>query len=259
MLTVDLERLGAGPGEQVLDAGCGQGRHSVALRRLGCRVIGLDLNRADLKYARYLLLHQDREEMGKDPGAGESTGGWLVLQGNTECLPLASGSVQRIICSEVLEHVPSPAAALGELARILAPGGRMALSVPTPFSEVIYRLSSDEYFNSPGGHVRILSLGAIRKLLEGAGLELTDLHFEHGFHTPYWWVRCVFGLHDEAHPLIRGFRKVLTHVLFSPGLTRLEGWFNWICPKSMVVYAQARGGPPVPAQETDKPPPAQAG
>jgi hypothetical protein len=54
----------------------------------------------------------------------------------------------------------------------------------------------------------------------------------------------VFGLHDEGHFAIRHFRRVLTHALFSPALTRAERTLNWVLPKSMVVYALRRGASP---------------
>jgi SAM-dependent methyltransferase len=232
MLTVNPDRLALCPGMTVLDAGCGQGRHSVELLRRGCRTLALDLARADLRYTRYLLADQTRRQPAAPPHA--------VLVGNTQRLPFADATFDRVLCSEVLEHVPEPARAAGELARVLKPDGLLAVSVPTPVTEWLYRWSSDDYFNSPGGHVRIFTLGRLRALLADQGLEVVDLHFEHAFHSFYWWVRCVFGLHAEGHPLIRLCRKVLTHVLFSPALQRAERCGNWLLPKSMVVYARPR-------------------
>ena len=47
-----------------------------------------------------------------------------------EHLPIRSGSVDTVLCSEVVEHVPSPGAVVGEIARALRPGGRAVLSAP---------------------------------------------------------------------------------------------------------------------------------
>jgi hypothetical protein len=44
------------------------------------------------------------------------------------------------------------------------------------------------------------------------------------------------GLHDEQHPAIRHFRRILTHVMFSRALTRAERAFDWLVPKSVVLY-----------------------
>jgi SAM-dependent methyltransferase len=267
MLTIDFSRLGVGPGMLVLDAGCGQGRHSLEALRRGARAVALDLIHHDLKYTRYLLATVAREgavppmvHMADSPfaralqkAAGErkrktapetaaapAPPAYLVLRGNTLRLPFPDACFDRVLCSEVLEHVRDPAQAAAELVRVLKPGGIFAASVPTPFSERAFHFGSDDYFNSPGGHVRIFTLPALLDLFAASGLEPADLHFEHSFHTVYWWVRCVFGLHDERHPVIRHFKKVLTHILFSPVLRWAEHVFDWVLPKSMVLYAVKR-------------------
>jgi cyclopropane fatty-acyl-phospholipid synthase-like methyltransferase len=49
LLTVDLERLDVRPGQRLLDAGCGEGRHCFGALERGARVVGLDLDRASLR------------------------------------------------------------------------------------------------------------------------------------------------------------------------------------------------------------------
>jgi ubiquinone/menaquinone biosynthesis C-methylase UbiE len=243
VLTIDPVRLALAPGMRVLDAGCGQGRHSLELLRRGCRPCSLDLNPADLRYTRYLLVDVARAQHAARPGADPQAYPplpFVVLRGDAERLPFPDASFDRVLCSEVLEHVAHPERAAAELVRVLKPAGLLAVSVPTPVSEWLMRYSSDDYFNSPGGHVRIFTFPRLRRLLAVQGLEVVDLHFEHALHTVYWWVRCVFGLHAEQHPAIRHFRKLLTYVLFSPRLTRIERRLNWVLPKSMVVYAVRR-------------------
>ena len=73
MLTIDFERLDLQPGMTVLDAGCGQGRHSLELLRRGCRVWAVDLNAADLRHSRYLLASVAREDAAK--AAAKDAGG----------------------------------------------------------------------------------------------------------------------------------------------------------------------------------------
>ncbi len=51
LLTVDLERLRLRPGEKLLDAGCGEGRHCFGALERGARVVGLDLDLASLRPA----------------------------------------------------------------------------------------------------------------------------------------------------------------------------------------------------------------
>lgn len=238
MLTVDFSRLRVAPGMTALDIGCGRGRHSLEFLRRGCSAVAMDLNLADLRYSAYVLAGTVRDAA-QAPQA-EPPGPYVVLRGNALRLPFGDGRFERVICSEVLEHVDDPARAAGEIARVLRPGGLMAASVPTPFTEWAFRFASDDYFNTPGGHVRIFTARRLFRLLREADLEVVDLHFEHAFHSLYWWLRGVLGLHDEGHPAIRHFRKVLTHVMFSPWLSRVEQWCNHVFPKSMVVYARRR-------------------
>ena len=239
MLTIDFDRLRVTPGMTVLDAGCGQGRHSLELLRQGCTVVGLDMEVSDLRYTRYVLHAMAREcPEASRPEASER---FMVLQGDALRLPFTAAGFDRIICSEVLEHVRDPALAAAELTRVLKPGGLLAVSVPTPFTEWAYRFGSDEYFNSPGGHVRIFTPRRLQRLLAAQGLQVVELSQAHAFHSLYWWIRCVAGLHNEAHVFIRHGKKILTHVLFSSQLTRTERVFDYLFPKSMVMYARKSG------------------
>ena len=57
----------------VLDAGCGQGRHSLELLRRGCHALALDLNLAELKYTRFLLDSLLGGEAPPSPQGGETS------------------------------------------------------------------------------------------------------------------------------------------------------------------------------------------
>jgi SAM-dependent methyltransferase len=258
-LTVDCDRRGIEPGQLVLDAGCGQGRHGLEVLRRGGRLVAMDLALDDLRHARFLLrslavlpavpapppggsfarmLDDAAAPPPPKPDAPPSCPPYLALRADTLALPFPGATFDRVLCSEVLEHVADPAAATAELARVVKPGGLFAVSVPTPFTEWAYRFASDDYFNTPGGHVRIFTARDVMDLLEDHGLSVCDAHFEHAFHSLYWWVRCVFGLHDERHPAIAHFRRILTHVMFSRPLARAERAGDWLLPKSMVIYGR---------------------
>ncbi|MEE8395795.1 MAG: class I SAM-dependent methyltransferase [bacterium] len=247
MLTVDFGRLRVERGMTALDAGCGQGRHTLEFLRRGCAVVGMDLAADDLRYTRYLLtaLARDREPAGSAGQGGIPP--FLALRGNALQLPFGPDRFERVICSEVLEHVADPGGAVAELARVLKPGGWIAVSVPTPFTEWAFRFASDDYFNTPGGHVRIFTPRRLSALLGTAGLSVGDIQFEHAFHSLYWWARSVVGLHDERHPVTRHFKKILTYTFFSSQLTRAERALNYLFPKSMVLYAQKQPGSAPPA------------
>jgi SAM-dependent methyltransferase len=229
LLTVDLERLRVGPGDLLLDAGCGEGRHCFGALARGARVVGLDLDRASLRAARGPLRARGRELSRLAS----------VLQGDAFALPFREASFDRVICAEVMEHVHDYRAAARELARVLKPGGRLAVTIPTATSERLYLRLGDDYFESPGGHIRIFRPRDLARALAAAGLRTEGAGFAHGLHTPYWALRSFVGLpRAEENRLVRAYRFFLIRAAVSRAIDRLERRvLNWICPKSVILYA----------------------
>ena len=88
-----------------------------------------------------------------------------AVQGDALALPFADGTFDRVIASEVLEHIPNDVGAMRELARVLKPGGAMAVTVPRCGPEAINWALSDEYHDTPGGHVRIYRRSTLERRL----------------------------------------------------------------------------------------------
>jgi SAM-dependent methyltransferase len=205
MLTVDYDRLGLAPGDRLLDLGCGAGRHAFEALRRGARVVAFDYDEAELKDVAAMAAAMDQA------GDIPASGGSATTRGDATRLPFPDGSFDRIIAAEVLEHIPDDVAAIRELARVLRPGGSMAVTVPAWLAERICWALSDEY-HAPfveGGHVRIYKASGLRAKLRGAGLEPRGAHHAHGIHAPYWWLRCAVGPTNDEHPLVRGYHQVL--------------------------------------------------
>ena len=106
-----LALLGARPADRVLEIGCGAG--NILAQIPSARRVGIDL-------AESLLAKAARRLMKR--GA--------LVQGDAEHLPFRDRAWERVYCSEVLEHIPSPAAALAEMRRVVASGGVAVVSVP---------------------------------------------------------------------------------------------------------------------------------
>jgi len=235
MLTVDYARLGVRPGDRLLDLGCGFGRHAYQAARLGAEVVALDAGADEVSAV--------RDTLGAMADAGELDAEEArvgAVQGDALSLPFASASFDRVIASEVLEHIPDDSAAMAELARVLRPGGSMAVTVPRCGPEFVNWALSDAYHDVPGGHVRIYRHGELVTRLRSVGLEPTGSHHAHGLHAPYWWLRCLVGPANDTHPAVAAYHRLLVwDIEKAPKVTRYaERVLNPLVGKSLVVYLQ---------------------
>jgi SAM-dependent methyltransferase len=165
-----------------------------------------------------------------------------MLQGDAFHLPFQNASFDRVICSEVMEHVHDFRGAARELARVTRPGGTLAVTIPTATSEHLYLRLGDDYFESPGGHIRIFRPRTLAEGLAAAGFATVGVGFAHGLHTPYWVLRSVMGLpRADSSLLVRSYRQFLIRATASRFLERVERVLNRICPKSVILYAERRG------------------
>jgi len=233
MLTADYDRLGLRRGDAVLDLGCGFGRHAFEAARRGANVVALDAGRDEVEgVAATFAAMVD---------AGELEAGSLhtaAVQGDALHLPFPDGAFDRVICSEVLEHIPDDVGAMRELARVLRPGGTMAITVPRYGPEVVNWALSDAYHNVPGGHIRIYRKSVLEGRLRSVGLNTTGRHYAHGLHSPYWWLKCLVGTTNEKNRLVKLYHRLLVwDIMKAPALTRnLERVLSPLIGKSIVVY-----------------------
>lgn len=106
-LALDAARIG--PGDRVLDLACGTGDLTEAAAARGARVVGVDFSRGMLRGARR---------------RGIAAG---LVQGDALALPLRAGSADAAVCGFALRNFTALVPVFAELARVLAPGGRLAL------------------------------------------------------------------------------------------------------------------------------------
>jgi SAM-dependent methyltransferase len=232
VLTCDYDRLGLVAGDVCLDLGCGFGRHAYEAARRGADVIALDAGRDEVDgVASVFAAMAAQGEL--DAGARVA-----VAQGDALRLPFADATFDRVICSEVLEHLADDRRAMAELARVLRPGGTMAVTVPRYGPELVNWALSDEYHEVEGGHVRIYRRRQLLARLRGTGLEVTGTAHAHGLHSPYWWLRCAVGTTNEAHAAVRAYHKLLVKdIVEAPRSTRLaDRVLSPLIGKSIVVY-----------------------
>ncbi len=234
MLTVDFDRLRLEPGRRLLDMGCGGGRHAFAALKRGAVVIALDYSEGELK--------EVRNTVAAMADAGEVPAGtaWGAVNGDALALPFDDASFDAVVGSEVLEHIGDDEGAIAELARVLRPGGRMAVTVPTRWPERICWALDHHYHDTPGGHVRIYRQHELEAKLQRAGLLLRGSHHAHALHSPYWWIRCAGGVDRPDRFLARRYHDVLVWQLTrNPRwLATLDRALNPLMGKSLVVYTE---------------------
>lgn len=126
---VALDLAAVGPGDRVLDLACGTGDLSEAARARGAQVIGADFAR----------------EMLRGAHAREIDAAFTCA--DAARLPIASGSVDVVTCGFALRNFVSLPEVFAEMARVLAPGGRIALiDVDRPGSAIV-RFGHSLYFD----------------------------------------------------------------------------------------------------------------
>jgi len=236
MLTIRFDRLGVRPGDLVLDAGARFGRHAFELARRGANVVALDYAADEVVGTRATFgAMVDSGEISIDRYVG-------VLRGDATRLPFADGTFDRVITSEVLEHIQDDVTAIKEHHRVLKPGGTLGVTVPTWWPEKINWMLSDEYHapKSPGGHVRIYSATELKAKLRAAGLDVFASHHAHALHSPYWWLKCAVGPSRNDHPLVARYRRFLEwDIMTAPRSTRVaERVLSPVLGKSLIVYSR---------------------
>lgn len=140
---------------RLLDLGCGTGEFAsqVLQHRSDAEVVGLDLSRTGVELAKAKLPQ-----------------GRFFVQDFSKPMsldPSLLGFATHVTCSEVLEHLDTPASVLRAIAPYLAPGCKIVITVPAgPMSA----------FDKHIGHRRHFDRGRLAGLLEGAGYEDVDVH-----------------------------------------------------------------------------------
>jgi SAM-dependent methyltransferase len=202
------------PGDRVLDAGCGRGFFLKYLTEIApCTMVGVDLEFEHLKIA--------LERVGpKGVGVARSLIG---------ALPFADGTFDKIIFSEVLEHLQDDVGGLIEIKRVLKPGGTLFLTVPNhnypfwwdPVNRTLENLlhthiQEGTFAGIWANHVRLYYPDEIMELVQRTGLETLELEPVVHFCFPF------------AHNLVYGLGKPLFERGILPkgmrsGVDRFEG------------------------------------
>jgi SAM-dependent methyltransferase len=145
------------PGDRVLDLGCGDGAFAAELAGAGAQPVGVDVSEEAVRRARAAQPNIDFH---------------LVEAGAP--LPFEDASFDVVWAGEVIEHVLDVAGLLSEVRRVLRPEGRLLVTTPNhpPLRALALALSPRRFarhFDPRSQHVRFLTGGTLRELLEDLG------------------------------------------------------------------------------------------
>ena len=149
-----LATLSLGAGDRLLDVGCGTGAGVRSAAPGVVSATGIDLSAGMVARATELAA-----------GLPNVT----FLQADVEALPFPDGAFTALLCTTSFHHYPDPVGAAGEMARVLAPGGRLALADMVT-DRWPMRLADAVLRRAQSSHVGCHRAGELGGLLAGAGL-----------------------------------------------------------------------------------------
>ncbi len=205
ILTI-LDYLDVQPGDHVLDCGCGEGFYTMVLSELyDCKITALDSDEPLLKIAR------------------ERVGNKLSIEfkvGDATRIPYSDNTFDKIILTEVLEHVPNDLQALLEVKRVMKPGGVLAITVPNhnyPF-----------FWDPVNKTLEAVHLGHVKK---GLFAGIWDLHIR------LYYPDEIKSVVEKAGFKIEDFRGILHYCLpFNQNILRFFKLFYTNVPLPQSVY-----------------------
>ncbi len=215
------------PGDTVLDMGCGPGAYLKFCAQFAFHSIGVDISADCVKAA---------EESLRAAGVER----YQVIQSDGNPLPLGSELADKVVCTEVFEHVDDPRVAIQELVRVGKPGASYLLSVPGELSEKILKeLAPAACFEKPN-HIRVFSSNDFRDLVEQAGL-IIERHEFVGFYGAVWhallW-KCGADYDNGTHPVLEQWARTWEILMALPQGNACIDALDRALHKSQVIIAR---------------------
>jgi ubiquinone/menaquinone biosynthesis C-methylase UbiE len=149
-----LAALDLTPGDRMLDVGCGTGAGSRAAAATAGTVVGIDLSPKMIQQA---------------VGLADGIENVRFEVGDAEQLPFGDHEFTSVLCSNAFHHYPDPLQATREMARVLAPGGRLVIGDACA-DQAMARIADRFLRVLEPGHVRLYRSTELGSFLHGAGL-----------------------------------------------------------------------------------------
>ncbi|HJP65160.1 MAG TPA: methyltransferase domain-containing protein, partial [Actinomycetota bacterium] len=168
-----LDALQLGPQDRLLDVGCGSGAAVRAAATVVERAVGVDLSPGMIARARGLATALANVEF---------------VEAESAHLPFDDGAFTAVLCTTSFHHYPDPEAATAEMARVLAPGGRLVIGDPSS-DRLIIRVADPVLRAFEPGHVHMYRTEHLATILYGAGFSRVRVRrlFSGGY--AIWWAQ----------------------------------------------------------------------
>lgn len=213
--------------DHVLDVGCGDGTYIDFCARLGAEVTFIDVDAETVRRVESRLQNSPARAVHH-----------FVSDANP--LPLADACMDKIISTEVIEHVDDPSQFLRELVRVGKPGALYLLAVPDAVSEGVQKaLAPPVYFQKPN-HINVFTRDHFEQLVLDAGL-IIEKRTCYGFYWSVWWSffwTCEQDLSVIDHPLVTQWAQTWETLLKTRDGLRIKQALDAVMPKSQVIIAR---------------------
>jgi SAM-dependent methyltransferase len=230
---VDVDKLTLRPGDTILDVGCGEGHLARQFVSAGYSVVGVEPSE---RLRAEFVAAGERLELTA----------YEVVDARAEELPFPPATWKAIVMTEVLEHVADPERVLGELHRVLAPHGRLCISVPTSFSERLYSRLHPRYSQN-ATHLWVFGKHSLAELLRRCGFRVVAVEGKNFIPAVLWVFHALLrsesdhtgaiNQHLWVNRVVGGFFAVLERLRLVGAVTAVG---NRIFPKSWYLYAEKR-------------------
>ena len=211
----------------VLDVGCGDSPvlHFCAMR--GAEIIFADIDQKKIADMVHLL----------EGTPARSVKGFVC----DACqLPVKDTVAEKIIATEIMEHVDDPVALMNELVRVGKPGAQYLISAPDPVSEHLQKdIAAPAHFEKPN-HIRIIEREAFEQLILDAGLIIEQRKY-YGYFWSIWWIlfwTCKQDLHPPWHPILQSWTQTWELLLKTEQGPKVKEILDNFMPKSQAIIAR---------------------
>lgn len=215
------------PDHTLVDVGCGAGGNLKFCAPLAKRVIGIDIDPTKIEMATQAL------------AAGGSDNATLIVS-DASPIPLENGIADRVVCTEVLEHVEDPAKTLAELWRIGKPGALYLISVPGQLSEEMLKPIAPSFWFEHPNHIRIFNKLDFENLVKNSDLIIERQEFVSFYWAIWHTLLCLCNVehHTGTHPALDLWSEAWDAVLADSAAKERIRALDKVLHKSHIIIAR---------------------